>query len=85
MKTIKGICRDLIGPMNYKEDTKMFVEKVYTAFGVVLERTSGMDLLHGSAKVPKLMSVIRRVQLAKKDIARRVKAVEAKRAEQEGS
>ena len=81
MKTIKDICRNIIGPMNYKEDTKEFVEKVYKEFGVDLERANGMYLLHGSATVPKLMSVIRRIQIVKKDIARRVKKVEDKRAE----
>jgi hypothetical protein len=85
MLIIKDICRNIIGPMNYKEDTKSLVEKAYSDFGVVLERTSGKDLLYGSAKVPKLTSVIRRVQLVKKDIARRVRAVEAKSTERKRS
>ena len=76
MNTIKNICKNIIGPMNYKEDTKVLVERVYKEYGLDLVRLNGIDLLHGSSKVPKLMSVIRRIQLAKKDIARRVLKVE---------
>jgi hypothetical protein len=81
MLTIKEICRDLIGPMNYKEDTKRFVEKVYKRYGLDLERINGLDLLHGTPEIPKLMSVLRRVQLTKKDILRRIRHVEAHQAE----
>ena len=83
MTTIKDICRSLIGPMNYGADTKELTELVYKEFGLDLVRISGYDLLYGSQAVPKLMSVIRRIQLAKKDVARRVKRVEELRAKKE--
>ena len=76
MTTIKDISNALIGPMNYKQDTKSLTEEVYKKFGVDLERTNGIDLLHGTSKVPKLMSVIRRIQLSKKAVARRVRKAE---------
>jgi hypothetical protein len=76
MKTIKSICRGLIGPKNYKDDTKLLAEAVYSAYGVKLEKVNGIDLLHGSPTVPKLMSVLRRIQSTKKEVARRVKKAE---------
>ena len=83
MITIKDAARELIGPMNYKEDTKVLTEKVYKRFGLDIARVSGNDLLYGSAKTPTLMSVIRRVQIVKKSIARKVLKVENMRRERE--
>jgi len=73
MQTIKEICKSRIGLMNYKQDTKTLTEMVYKEFGLELIRVNGLDLLNGSSKVPKLMSVIRRIQITKKGIASKVK------------
>ena len=75
--TIKDICMNLITPMNYTKDTKELTVEVYKQYGVVLERTSGKDLLYGAPKVPRLLSVIRSVQLAKKAISKQVRAARA--------
>jgi predicted aconitase len=79
MTTIKNICISLIGPMNYKQDTKSLTEEVYKEFGVDLARTSGTALLHGTAKTPKLMSVIRRIQIVKKSVAKKMKKLEVEK------
>jgi len=73
MANIKDICKSRIGLMNYKQDTKTLTEMVYKEFGLELIRVNGLDLLNGSSKVPKLMSVIRRIQITKKGIASKVK------------
>ena len=78
MTTIKQITKDLIGPMNYKTDTKVLTEQVYKKFGLELTRINGVDLLYGSQATPKLMSVIRRIQMQKKHIEAGVKRAEAK-------
>jgi len=79
MTTIKAITRDLIGPMNYKTDTKVLTEQVYKKFGLELTRINGVDLLYGSQATPKLMSVIRRIQMRKKQITLQVSLVERKK------
>ena len=72
MVTIKDICKSLITPRNYKSDTKELTVEVYQQYGIVLGRTSGTDLLFGTPKVPKLMSVIRRIQMAKKAMKKQI-------------
>jgi len=78
MTTIKQITKDLIGPMNYKADTKVLTEQVYKQFGLELTRINGIDLLYGSQATPKLMSVIRRIQMQKKAVEASIKRAEAK-------
>ncbi len=77
MQTIKLICNDLITPKTYKEDTKELTVKVYKEYGLSLSRVNGTNLLFGSSKIPKLMSVIRRIQLTKKAVEYKVKLASA--------
>jgi len=78
MKTIKLICANMISPMNYRQDTKEFTIAVYKEYGLELRRVDGESLLFGTATTPKLMSVIRRIQMQKKHIEAGVKRAEAK-------
>ena len=80
MLAIKDICNNLITPMNYTKDTKSLTEQVYKEFGLDLKRINGVDLLYGDVKVPKILSVIRRVQLTKKAVIKRITEANFKKA-----
>ena len=79
-KSVKVICDELITVKNFElVSTKEFVEKVYGMLGWPLIKVDGEDLIHGTREIPKLMSVIRRVQLRKKAIREHLVAVEKRR------
>jgi len=80
VKTIKDICDEIITVKNYDEiSTKEFVEKAYKKLGWHLSAINGQELLYGTRETPKLMSVIRRVQLKKKAIREHLIAVERRK------
>ncbi len=70
MKTIHKICGEVVTPRKCTTNTPVLVELVYAEYGKPLKELNGEDLLYGTEKIPKLLSVIRAVQKKKKEVAK---------------
>jgi len=65
---LKELCLTNITQFNYDAATDELVDMIYRYAGVNIREVSGEDVIRGTKDVPKYKTVMRSVQLRKKEV-----------------
>jgi len=66
--------KELVTPYNYNnESTDSIAIKAYKKYGIDTETTPTIKIVVGSQDIPKWSTVVRRIQLTKKNIRQKLK------------